>query len=84
MLAIFLLIGALVLLPSPRSVSAQKETGKISESAARQIMSLIQEKESRTEAQKRSTLNFYALKQDRDEAITSAVRVMGVKARTCR
>lgn len=68
----------------PTVVEAQdKQTVEMSESAAKQILSLIQEKESRTPAQRKiDSQLLYAIKEDKGEAITSRVRTLEVNIPT--
>jgi uncharacterized membrane protein YdfJ with MMPL/SSD domain len=74
-----LLIGSLLVALPTRHASAQKEQQQISESAARQIQSLIQEKESRTPTQRKIvSLLLYAAKQNRGEQLSREVRSLEV------
>jgi subtilisin-like proprotein convertase family protein len=75
-----LLAGSLLVTLPMRKASAQKEpTVQMSESAARQINSLIQEKESRTPAQKKiDSQLLYAAKVNRGERITNEVAIMEI------
>src|SRR6266850_3388294 len=80
-LCLTLLVGCSLLATLPmRKASAQKESaGPMSESAARQINSLIQEKESRTAAQKKiDSQLLYAAKENRSERITNEVETLEV------
>ena len=80
-LCLTLLLACTLLATLPaRKASAQKEPGaQMSESAARQINSLIQEKESRTPAQKKiDSQLLYAAKENRGEKITNEVSTLEV------
>ena len=73
-LCLTLLVACSLLATLPmRKASAQREpAAPMSESAARQINSLIQEKESRTPAQKKiDSQLLYAAKENRGERITN-------------
>ena len=78
-LTLLLACSLLATLPT-RKASAQKETrAPMSEGAARQINSLIQEKESRTPAQKKiDSQLLYAAKENRGERITNEVATLEV------
>lgn len=83
-LLIFLISGLLIS-PLFHTVSAQKkgdpnrDQPRISESAARQIRSLVREKKSRTPGQRKiDTQLLYALKRQRGEAITNEVQTLEV------
>src|SRR6266540_2172318 len=77
---LLLFIVGLVLTVPPRQAAAQKETSPtFSDSALRQIQSLINEKESRSAAQKKlDSQLIYAARQNRGEAITSELRTLDV------
>lgn len=81
-LLVLLLVGSSVP-PLDRTTSAQEkeQAVKISDRAARQILSLAQEKESRTPAQKKiDSQLLYAIKQNAGEAITSEVESLEIDA----
>ncbi len=79
-----LMVSGLLITPLFRTGSAQKNEGQqerpqISESAARQIQSLVNEKKSRTPQQKKiDSQLLYALKQRRGQAITNEVQTLEV------
>ena len=80
-LCLTLLVACSLLATLPmRKASAQQEpAAPMSESAARQINSLIQEKESRTAAQKKiDSQLLYAAKENRGERITNEVETLEV------
>ena len=78
-LGLALLIVCSLLTTSTRKTSAQEGEVKMSENAARQINSLIQEKESRTPAQRKiDSQLLYAAKQNRGESITNEVSSLEV------
>src|SRR6266496_5300408 len=81
---VLLFIVGLVLTVPPRQASAQKETSPtFSESARRQMQSLINEKESRSSTQKKlDSQLIFAAKQNRGEAITSELRTLDVNLNT--
>ncbi|HEY6122908.1 MAG TPA: hypothetical protein VIV66_23335, partial [Pyrinomonadaceae bacterium] len=74
-----LLACSLAVFPTLRTSAQEESALKLNESVARQINSLIKEKESRTAAQKKiDSQLLYAAKQNRGEAITADLSTLEV------